>query len=104
MDQASLVAIGGLNREPFAGRPDVGRIRRVYVRPAWRNRGIGNKLIQTLVRDARSSFGSLHLRTENPAAAALCERIGFSRFLISDATHILMFDRANYSLDWPGGR
>jgi ribosomal protein S18 acetylase RimI-like enzyme len=93
MDQATLVAIGGLNRDPFAGRPDVGRIRRVYVRPAWRNRGIGNALIHALVKDARSSFTSLHLHTENPAAARLYERIGFSRLLTADATHVFFLDR-----------
>ena len=34
MDQGLLVSVGGLNCDPFAGRPDMGRIRRVYVRPA----------------------------------------------------------------------
>lgn len=92
MDQAALVAIGGLNRDPFAGHSDVGRIRRVYVRPAWRNRGIGDTLVRTLVKNARTNFVSLHLRTDNPAAARLYERIGFSRSSISNTTHILTLD------------
>lgn len=95
IDQATLVAIGGLNRDPFANRPDVGRIRRVYVRPAWRNRGIGNALIHALVQHATSSFSELHLRTGNPAAARLYERIGFSRLPNPHATHILMLDRTH---------
>jgi GNAT superfamily N-acetyltransferase len=95
MDQATLVAIGGLNRDPFVGRLDTGRIRRVYVRPTWRNRGIGSTLIHTLVKDARSSFACLHLHTENPTAARFYERIGFSHLLTSDATHILILDRAD---------
>ena len=33
LENGLLVAVGGLNRDPFAGRADVGRIRRVYVRP-----------------------------------------------------------------------
>jgi ribosomal protein S18 acetylase RimI-like enzyme len=95
MDQAELVAIGGVNRDPFADRSDVGRIRRVYVRPAWRNQGLGEALMHTLVEDARTNFTSLHLRTDNPTAARLYERIGFSRSLISDATHVLILDKTD---------
>jgi GNAT superfamily N-acetyltransferase len=93
MDQAALVAIGGLNQDPFVGRSGVGRIRRVYVRPAWRNKGIGQALVHTLVENARPSFTALHLRTDNPTAARLYERIGFSRSLALNATHVLYFDQ-----------
>ena len=92
MDQAALVAIGGLNQDPFEGRRRIGRIRRVYVRPAWRNKGIGEALVHTLVEDAQTSFTTLHLRTDNPTAARLYERVGFSRSLALNATHILGFD------------
>jgi ribosomal protein S18 acetylase RimI-like enzyme len=93
MDQAALVAIGGLTRDPFDDRSGIGRIRRVYVRPAWRNRGIGEALVHTLVESARTSFTALHLRTDNPAAARLYERIGFSRSVALNATHVLNFDQ-----------
>jgi len=92
-DQAALVAIGGLNQNPFEGGRGIGRIRRVYVRPAWRNRGIGEALVHTLVENARTSFTALHLRTGNPTAARLYERIGFSRSLALNATHVLNFDQ-----------
>ena len=52
LDQGLLVAVGGLNCDPFAGRPDMGRIRRVYVRPAWRNKGIGRALVTALIEQA----------------------------------------------------
>lgn len=93
MDQAALVAIGGLNQDPFDGSKRIGRIRRVYVRPAWRNKGIGEALVHTLVENARTSFTALHLRTNNPTAARLYERIGFSRSLALNATHVLDFDQ-----------
>jgi len=93
MDQGVLVAVGGLNQDPFDGRKGIGRIRRVYVRPAWRNRGIGEALVHTLVENARTSFTALHLRTDNPTAERLYERIGFSRTLALNATHVLDFDR-----------
>jgi GNAT superfamily N-acetyltransferase len=87
-----LVAVGGLNVDPFAGRPDMGRIRRVYVRPAWRNKGIGRALVSALVDRARTHFRCVRLRAENTSAARLYESMGFSPTLSPDATHILFFD------------
>ena len=98
MDKSELVAIGGINQDPFAGRSDVGRIRRVYVRPAWRRRGIGDALVHALIEHARTNFVSLHLRTDNPAAARLYERIGFSHSSIPNATHILILESGRTDL------
>ena len=56
LDQGLLVAVGGLNCDPFAGRPDMGRIRRVYVRPAWRNKGIGRALVISLIDSSQDSL------------------------------------------------
>jgi GNAT superfamily N-acetyltransferase len=92
LDQGLLVAVGGLNCDPFAGRPDVGRIRRVYVRPAWRNKGIGRALVVSLIEQARTHFRCVRLRAENAEAARLYERIGFAPIANPDATHILTFD------------
>jgi GNAT superfamily N-acetyltransferase len=91
LDQALLVAVGGLNCDPFAGRPDVGRIRRVYVRPAWRDKGIGRALVISLIDKARTHFRCVRLRAENAEAARLYERIGFAPVESPDATHILIF-------------
>ena len=90
-DQGSLVAVGGLNLDPFAGRPDMGRIRRVYVRQAWRNAGIGRALVSSLTEEARKSFRSVRLRAENADAARLYERMGFVAVTEADATHIMVF-------------
>ncbi len=70
-DKEELVAVGGLTIDPFVGRADVGRVRRVYVRPAWRNQGIGRALVSTLVEEARESFACVRLRAENADAARL---------------------------------
>jgi len=92
LDQGLLVAVGGLNCDPFAGRPDVGRIRRVYVRPAWRNKGIGRALVVSLIEQARTHFRCVRLRAENAEAARLYERIGFAPIANPDATHILILN------------
>jgi GNAT superfamily N-acetyltransferase len=94
LDQGLLVAVGGLNCDPFAGRPDMGRIRRVYVRPAWRNRGIGRALVTALVDEARTHFTCVRLRAENAAAARLYERMGFVPIASPDASHILVFEKS----------
>ncbi len=92
LDRGVLVAVGGLNRDPFLADPKVGRIRRVYVRQAWRNQGIGGALLDTLLDVARQNFSSVRLRSENSRAARLYERKGFTSIASTTATHILRFD------------
>jgi GNAT superfamily N-acetyltransferase len=86
-----VTAVGGLNCDPFAGRPDMGRIRKVYVRPGFRGRGIGGALVTHLVAEARKHFGCVRLRAENAKAARLYERLGFVPVDSPDATHLLQF-------------
>ena len=92
LEEGLLVAVGGLNCDPFAGRPDMGRIRRVYVRQAWRNQGVGRALVTALVHEARTHFRCVRLRAENSGAARLYERMGFAAIPGPDATHTLFFD------------
>ena len=92
--QGLVVAVGALGLDPFAGDPKIGRIRRVYVRPAWRNQEIGRSLVEALVAIARAGgrFHSVRLRAENASAGRLYERLGFLPIVSPDATHILTFD------------
>lgn len=92
LDQGLLVAVGGLNCDPFLADPRVGRIRRLYVRQAWRNRGVGGALLDTLLNVAWQNFCSVRLRAENSRAASLYERKGFTSSPGASATHILRFD------------
>jgi GNAT superfamily N-acetyltransferase len=73
------VAVGGLNIDPFASDPTVGRIRRLYVARTQRRRGVASALMKTLSTDAADYFQMLHLRTHNPEASAFYESIGFTR-------------------------
>jgi GNAT superfamily N-acetyltransferase len=91
LDRGLLVAVGGLNCDPFAGHPDVGRIRRVYVRAAWRRKGIGTALVTTLVEEARKNFAYVRPRAVHPDAARLYERMGFAPIDDANATHTLLF-------------
>lgn len=72
-----LLGFCGLNRDPFAPAPDVGRIRRMYVLAEFRRLGIGRLLIKAVVAAARDHFVQLNLRTDNLAASQFYERQGF---------------------------
>lgn len=88
-DSGLLIAVGGLQRDPYQPHPEIARIRRVYVRPAWRGREVGTKLVTALIEEARKTFFLLRLRAINPGGARLYERLGFQPAALGDATHIL---------------
>ncbi len=90
-EDGQLVGVGGLTLDPFAGRADVGRIRRIYVRAAWRSRGIGRAIVSALLDHAQMGFASVRLRAENAEAARLYESMGFARIHDAHASHALEF-------------
>ncbi|WP_082224456.1 GNAT family N-acetyltransferase [Pseudomonas trivialis] len=84
--EGQLVAIGGLNCDPYAP-PGTGRLRRVYVAPAVRGRNVGKALVQQLLEHARVQFQSVRLSTDTPEAAAFYLRCGFHQVADDTATH-----------------
>jgi GNAT superfamily N-acetyltransferase len=72
-----IVGVCGLNIDPYAAVPEVGRVHHLYVLPAERKLGIGQQLVETVLDTARGRFSCVRLRTANPAAARLYERLGF---------------------------
>jgi len=90
--QEQLVAVGGLNRDPHLNSPEVGRLRRIYVRAPFRRRGIGAELVAAMLADARRSFLCVRLRAMNDGAARLYESFGFQACDDPNASHILYFE------------
>ncbi len=88
-----VVGVCGLNVDPYAAGQDVGRVRHLYVLSAYRRLGVGRRLVTEVIEVARSRFDSLHLRTENPGAARLYERLGFRRVGAGDDTHVMELSR-----------
>jgi len=84
-----LVAIGGLNRDPYAQSDDVGRLRHLYVRADSRRLGVGRLLVRQIVIEAAKTFSVLRLRTATADAAAFYERLGFATTGDDTATHIV---------------
>jgi GNAT superfamily N-acetyltransferase len=76
-DRGQLVAVGGLTRDPFSIVAGIGRLRRVYVLPNARKRGIGAQLVRALEWAAVGYFTELVLRTDTPTAARFYEALGY---------------------------
>jgi GNAT superfamily N-acetyltransferase len=85
-----LVGIGGLNIDPFVGDPAIGRIRRIYVRTAWRSAGLGTQLVNSLLARAQDHFSQVRLRAVSPDAGRLYERLGFQPIDDPHASHVLV--------------
>jgi ribosomal protein S18 acetylase RimI-like enzyme len=87
--QARAVGVGGLNIDPYTAALGVGRVRHLYVLTTHRRRGIGERLVRAIVEAAQGRFDVLRLRTSDPAAARLYERLGFVRVGLPASTHAM---------------
>jgi GNAT superfamily N-acetyltransferase len=83
-----LVGVCGLNVDPYAGDPRVGRVRHLYVLTDCRGRGVGRALVERVIEAARGRFSVLRLSTTNPAAARLYEAVGFRPGSGPHCTHL----------------
>lgn len=84
-----LAGIGGLSVEPASPEPAL-RLRRFYVRPAMRRRGVATALASALIHEG---FDSVQLLTVNArasdAAGAFWEAQGFVADASGSWTHVL---------------
>jgi len=85
-----LAGIGGLTIEPVV--PDALRMRRFYVRPAYRRSGIGRLLATALLERARS-LGKLVTVNAAPASIGFWELLGFVPDLHDGHTHVQHLDK-----------
>ncbi len=90
-EEEQLAAVGALGQDPYLQTPEIGRLRRIYVRAAWRRQGIGRLLVAAMLADGRQSFRAVRLRADNANAGRLYERCGFAPQVDPHATHILTF-------------
>ena len=98
-EDEELLGVGGLTDDfgPLAGRAL--RMRRFYVRPASRRRGIGRTIASALLDHARDYVKRVTLYTESEQAVSFWESIGFAADRRDGRTHIFEFgDRANAAI------
>ncbi|WP_374472789.1 GNAT family N-acetyltransferase [Phenylobacterium sp.] len=72
-----LLAIGGLTAEPEPQHEPAMRIRRPYVHPDARRRGIGRTLVNALVQEALDSVWLVTVNARNTLAPAFWTSLGF---------------------------
>jgi ribosomal protein S18 acetylase RimI-like enzyme len=90
---SQLVGICGLNQDPYLRDSKVGRIRRLYVHPNFRKQGVGKLLVANVIEEAKRTYKTLTLRTDNPIADRFYKSIGFSTdHLYENATHFRPLD------------
>jgi GNAT superfamily N-acetyltransferase len=88
-----LIAIGGLNRDPYSQESDIARVRHVYVLSSWRNQGVGKQLVRRIIDEAKKDFRLLTLRTFNQQAGRFYRMMGFkNKPEMKDASHHLVLD------------
>jgi len=88
-----ILGVCGLNRDPYVDDPSIGRVRHLYVRPAWRRQGIGRDLVGAIMDAASLHFRVLRVRT-TPAAESFYRALGFQCAISGkDPTYVLELDR-----------
>jgi N-acetylglutamate synthase-like GNAT family acetyltransferase len=80
-----LIGIGGLNIDPFAGDPEIGRLRHLYVLAAHRRSSVGGELVRQLLAHARDHFRVVRLWTGK--ASDFYVAMGFAEVEEAKATH-----------------
>jgi GNAT superfamily N-acetyltransferase len=94
IEDNALIAIGGLNRDPYTFDIRTGRIRHLYVRPKFRRSGCATQLMRELLLRGETVFSGIRLRTTSSPAQCLYERLDFQPVNETDATHILLSRRS----------
>lgn len=88
-DDERLVAVCGLNIDPYAADSTVGRLRHLYVLKSARRKGVASILVRYLIDAARISFINVRLFTDTRDAAIFYEKFGFSPSESATASHTL---------------
>ncbi|UOR12859.1 GNAT family N-acetyltransferase [Halobacillus amylolyticus] len=74
-----LIAIGGVNVDPYSQKQNIGRLRRFYVSRAYRRIGIGRVLLKEIIRNAKTYYNVLVLHTDTEQANKFYTSLGFLR-------------------------
>lgn len=89
-EDEKMIAIGGLNNDPYLDDPLVGRVRHIYVLNAFRGKGAGRLLLKAIIEEARRHYAMITLKTETEEASLFYQSLGFvTEPEIESATHHL---------------
>ena len=82
----SLIAIGGVNSWG-TDKDKIGRLRRFYVSKAYRNNGVGRRLLDRIETHAFEHFDTLVLYTESSEASNFYLNCGYTEVLAQKISH-----------------
>jgi len=89
--KGEVVAVGGLNRDPYASDPPIGRMRHLYVMLNARGIGVGRRLVAELLRHARGRFAVVRVRAAKGDAPLFYDAISWQRIEEPEASHAIRF-------------
>ena len=78
-DDSKIIGICGINRDPYTRDYKHGRIRRFYILPKYRNKGIGKTMLHNLID--KCTFNQLNVRTHNDRTGIFYESNGFKKII-----------------------
>ncbi|MEF0944038.1 GNAT family N-acetyltransferase [Rhizobium sp. BR 362] len=87
-----LAGIGGMTVDPDL--PSAMRMRRFYVRPAYRRRGLGRQLAAAILNRTIPKGTLVTVNTDSADAAAFWEALGFQRDSKFGYSHWLTWEQA----------
>ncbi len=87
--ECANITIGGLNIDPYADNPRLGRVRHLYVSKKHRRKGIATLLLKELIKAAEGNFEQLRLFAPSETASRLYESFGFSKSVGKHESHII---------------
>lgn len=76
-EEGDLIAIGGLNSDPFSNEHSIGRLRRFYVSKEYRRSGLGSLLVKRIIEEAKRNYKTLVLYTDTEQAHKFYLSLGF---------------------------
>ncbi|WP_080846286.1 GNAT family N-acetyltransferase [Cytobacillus gottheilii] len=76
-EKEELIAIAGLNIDPFTNDKTIGRLRRFYVSRDVRRKGVGGFMLKEIITAAKSYYSILVLYTDTTQAGAFYLKFGF---------------------------
>ncbi|MFS0671795.1 GNAT family N-acetyltransferase [Ornithinibacillus sp. 179-J 7C1 HS] len=75
----TLIAVGGINIDPFSNDEKVGRLRRFYVKKEFRRQGVGSILLRKIIQEAADNFSVLTLKTDTLEGDQFYTSFGFTK-------------------------
>jgi GNAT superfamily N-acetyltransferase len=86
-----IVGICGLYKDPYIIDKNIGRVRRLYVFKEYRRNGVGRRLVDIVIQEARRHYTVIVLNSDSPAADKFYRSLGFSdQPTFSNTTHHLV--------------